>query len=148
MSSVSTYLNFTNQTEEAFEFYKKVFGGEFERGGIMRMGDVPAHEGSTELSDEDKKLVMHVSLPILDGHRIMGSDVPESMGYKIQQGNNIQINLEPDSKEEADRLFKELSEGGSQDQPMQMMFWGDYWGQLTDKFGIVWMVNFSTKKVV
>lgn len=147
MASVSTYLNFTNQTEKAFEFYKKVFRSEFEGNGIMRMGDVPAQDGH-ELSETDKNLVMHVSMPILDGHRIMGSDAPESMGFKFHQGNNVYINLEPDSKEEADRLFNELSVNGKIESPMQMMFWGDYWGSFTDQFGVQWMVNFSTKKEV
>src|SRR5690606_28386964 len=131
MASVSTYLNFDRNTEEAFEFYKKVFGTEYEGQGIMRMGSVPPQEGQPGLAEEDKNLVMHVALPILGGHLLMGTDVTESMGFKLNQGNNVYINLEPDSREEADRLFNELSAGGKIEQKMQEMFWGDYWGSFT-----------------
>lgn len=104
MSSVSTYLNFSNNTEQAFEFYRSVFGGEF-IGGIRRMGEAPANPDGPALSEEDKNLVMHVVLPILGGHKLMGTDAPASMGFKVNMGNNVYINLEPDSRAEADRLF-------------------------------------------
>lgn len=144
MARVSTYLNFSRNTEEAFNFYKSVFGGEFD-GGISRMGEAPVRDGQKALSEEDKNLVMHVALPILGGHVLMGTDAPESMGFTLVTGNNVFINLEPDSKEETDRLFRELSNGGKVDMPLQDMFWGDYFGSCTDKFGIKWMFNFSKK---
>ncbi len=144
MARVSTYLNFTNKTEEAFNFYKSIFGGEFV-GGINRMGEVPPQEGIPPLAEADKNLVMHIALPILGGHMLMGTDAPESMGFKVVEGNNVHINLEPDTKEEADRLFNALSVGGKVGMPLQMMFWGDYFGSFSDKYGVNWMINYSTK---
>jgi len=94
MARVSTYLNFTCHTEEAFTFYQSVFGGEFE-GGISRMGEVPLQAGQPPVKEEDKNLVMHVALPTLGDHVLMGTDAPESMGFTLNQGNNISINLEP-----------------------------------------------------
>ncbi|MGB3304789.1 MAG: VOC family protein [Thermomicrobiales bacterium] len=143
MASVSTYLNFNGTTEEAFNFYKSVFGTEFV--GISRMGDVPPQEGQPELSDADKQLIMNVMLPILGGHMLMGTDAVESMGFTVNQGNNVYISLGPDSREEADRLFAALSEGGKVEMPMQDMFWGDYYGSLVDKYGVQWMINYSTQ---
>lgn len=144
MARVSTYLNFSRNTEEAFNFYKSVFGTEFE-GAIDRMGDVPPQEGQPELSEDDKNLVMNVQLPILGGHMLMGTDAPESMGFKLNQGNNVYINLEPDTRTETDELFKALSEGGEVEVPLQVMFWGDYFGSLVDKFGVQWMFNCTEK---
>lgn len=141
MARVSTYLNFPRQTEEAFTFYQSVFGGAFDGPGIMRMGMAPAPEGAPALSEEDQNLVMHVALPILGGHVLMGTDAPESMGFTVNQGNNIYINLEPDSREETDRLFKALSAGGTVTMELQDMFWGAYYGSCTDKYGIQWMFN-------
>jgi len=146
MASVSTYLNFERDTEAAFNFYKSVFGGEFFGQGMMRMGDVPPQEGMPPLPEEDKKLIMHVELKILGGHSIMGTDSPESMGFKLNKGNNVSINLMPDTRKETDRLFKALSEGGQVTMDLQDMFWGDYFGSCTDKFGINWMFNCSEKK--
>jgi PhnB protein len=139
MAKVSTYLNFPRQTEEVFNFYKSVFGGEFSENGIMRFGDIPASEDMPPIPEEDKNLVMHVELPIWGGHSIMGSDAPESMGFKLNQGNNVHIMLQTDSREEANSLFSALSAGGIVTQPMQDMFWGDYYGSCTDKYGIPWM---------
>lgn len=121
-------------------FYKSVFGTDF-IGPIHRMGEVPTQEGAPALTEEDKNLVMHVSLPILGGHILMGTDAPESMGFNLTQGNNIFINLEPDTKEETDKLFAALKEGGTVGMPLQDMFWGDYFGSCTDKFGMQWMFN-------
>jgi PhnB protein len=140
MAKTSTYLNFPRSTEEAFLFYKSVFGGEF-IGGIHRMGELSPQEGAPALDPADKNLVMHIALPILGGHMLMGTDAPESMGFNILKGNNVYINLEPDTKEEADRLFNSLSVGGKIETSMQMMFWGAYYGSCTDKYGIQWMVN-------
>lgn len=144
MARTSTYLNFARNTEEAFNFYKSVFGGEFQ-GGIQRMGNVPAQEGQPELSEEDKQLVMHVALPILGGHVLMGTDAPESMGFTVSFGNNVYINLEPDTREETERLFAGLSEGGKVGMELQEMFWGGYYGSCVDKFGVQWMFNCEAK---
>lgn len=141
MAAVSTYLNFANQTEEAFNFYKSVFGTEFMGNGIMRFSDVPPAENMPPLPEADLKLVMHVALPIIGGHVLMGTDAPESMGFKVNQGNNLYICLNPDSREETKRLFNTLSKDGIVEQELQDMFWGDYYGSCRDKFGIQWMFN-------
>ena len=146
MASVSTYLNFERETEAAFNFYKSVFGGSFRGQGIMRMGDIPPQEGMPPLSESDKKLVMHVELPILGTHSLMGTDSPESMGFKLNKGNNVSINLQPDTRKETEKLFKALSAGGKVTMELQDMFWGDYFGSCTDKFGINWMFNCAEKK--
>ena len=146
MSSVSTYLNFERNTEEAFNFYKSVFGGEFFGQGIMRMGDVPPQEGMPPMAEEDKNLVMHVELRILNSHTLMGTDAPESMGFKLNKGNNVYINLMPDTRKETKQLFDALSAGGQVTMDLQDMFWGDYYGSCTDKFGVQWMFNCSEKK--
>lgn len=145
MSRVNTYLNFPRTTEQAFNFYKSVFKTEFVD-PIARMGAVPACPGQPPMAEADKNLVMHVALPILGGHLLMGTDSPESMGFKLNQGNNVHISLEPDSRTEADRLFTELSKGGQVQMPMQDMFWGAYFGSFTDQFGIRWMINCPNKK--
>jgi PhnB protein len=145
MSSVSTYLNFHRNTEEAFNFYKEVFESDFSHGGIMRMSEAPPHEGYT-LPEEDKNLVLHVTLPILGGHLLMGTDSPESMGFNLEMGNNIHINLEPDTRKETEKLYNRLKEGGKVTMELQDMFWGDYFGSCTDKYGVNWMFNCSEKK--
>lgn len=145
MASVSTYLNFPRQTEEAFNFYKSVFGGEFFGDGIMRFGDVPPMEGMPPTPEEDKNLVMHVELRILGSHSLMGSDAPESHGFHINMGNNMHINLQTDTRKETERLFKVLSEGGKVIMELQDMFWGDYFGNCMDKFGVQWMFNCAEK---
>ena len=145
MSKVSIYLNFNRKTEGAFNFYKQVFQTEFV-GGLMRMGEVPPHEGMSELNEADKNLIMHVVLPILGGVQLMGTDATESMGMNVKFGNNIYINLEPDTRAETEKLFATLSEGGKVGMPLQDMFWGDYFGSLTDQFGVQWMFNCTEKK--
>jgi PhnB protein len=142
MARTSTYLNFTNNTEEAFNYYKSIFGGEFV-GGVSRFGDIPPQEGQPTIPEAEKNLVMHVELVITGGHHLMGTDAPESMGFTVNVGNNVHINLEPDTKEEAERLFKALSAGGKITMPLQDMFWGAYYGSCTDKYGVRWMVNVS-----
>jgi PhnB protein len=137
---VSWYLNFDGKTEEAFLFYKSVFRTEFVN-GIKRLGDVPASAEHPPIADAVKKMVLHVELPLIGGHVLMGTDAPKEMGFTIKQGNNMHINLEPDSREEATRLFTELSAGGVVEMPMQDMFFGAYYGNFTDKFGINWMIN-------
>ena len=106
MARVATYLNFPRNTEEAFNFYKSIFGGEFSRGGIARFRDIPPADGMPAMAEEDKNLVMHVELPILGGHLLMGTDAPESMGFVVNYGNNVHINLEPDSKEETKKIIQ------------------------------------------
>lgn len=145
MARVSTYLNFPRNTEDVFNFYKSVFRGDFV-GGIHRFSEVPSQEGQPPIVEADKNLVMHVVLPILGGHILMGTDAPESMGFKVAFGNNIYINLEPDTRGETDRLFKALSDGGKIEMKLQEMFWGDYFGSCTDKYGVQWMFNCTSKK--
>jgi PhnB protein len=144
MASVSTYLNFERETEEAFNFYKGVFGTEFV-GKINRLSEVPPQEGQPPISEEDKNLVMNVQLPILGGHILQGTDAPESMGFKLNKGNNVYICLQPDTRAETDKLFASLKEGGKVELELQEMFWGDYFGSLADKFGVLWMFNCSSK---
>ena len=141
MARVSTYLNFPGNAEEAFNFYKTIFGTEFHGGAIQRFGDIAAPQGMPPLSEGDKKLVLHIELPILGGHVLMATDAPESMGLKVECGNNIHINLEPETREETKRLYEALSVGGKITMELQDMFWGAYYGSCTDKFGINWMFN-------
>ncbi|CAG5017475.1 hypothetical protein DYBT9275_05780 [Dyadobacter sp. CECT 9275] len=137
MTTINPYLNFSGNTEEAFNFYKSVFGGEFTM--VQRFGEgAPGQE--TPIEDRDK--IMHISLPIGSGNMIMGTDATESMGFKLTVGNNVYICVSPDSREEADRLFSGLSEGGFIEMELQDMFWGAYYGSFKDKFGIQWMINY------
>ena len=145
MPKVSIYLNFQGKTEEAFNFYKSVFGTEFV-GGIMYNRDIPPMPGMPELPENEKGMVRHVDLPILGDVHIMGTDMLDSMGHKVIVGNNTTINLEPDSKEEVDRLYNALSQGGSDMMPPSDQFWGSYWGVCLDRFGIRWMFNYTYPK--
>ena len=141
MTVVSPYLNFNGNTEEAFNFYKAVFGGEFL--SIMRFKDNPQ---CGEMTDADKERIMHIALPIGDDAVLMATDSLESLGQKLTFGNNFYICLSPDTKEEADKLFNELSAGGKIEMPIQDMFWGAYWGSFTDKFGVKWMINYHKNR--
>lgn len=145
MARVSTYLNFPRNTEEAFNFYKSVFGGEFSGGGIARFSDMPPAEDMPPLAEGDKNLVMHMELPILGGHLLMGTDAPESMGFNVNFGNHVHINLEPDTREETTRLFEALSAGGKVTMELQDMFWGAYYGSCVDQFSVQWMFNCAAK---
>jgi PhnB protein len=145
MARTSTYLNFMGKTEEAFRFYASVFGTEI-AGPIARMGDVPPMPGMPALSEAEKSYVMHIELPILGGHMLMGTDALESMGHQITFGNNMSLNLEPDTRNETERLFTRLSEGGKVEMPLADMFWGGYFGNLSDRFGVRWMFNCTEKK--
>ena len=145
MARVSTYLNFPRNTEEAFNFYKTVFGGDFGGMGIARFGDIPPQEGVPPLAEKDKNLVMHIELATIGGHSIMGTDAPESMGFHVNFGNNVHINLEPDTKKKKKKLFDALSQGGKISMDLQDMFWGAYFGSCTDKFGVQWMFNCNQK---
>lgn len=145
MASVSTYLNFPGNTEEAFNFYKTVFQSEFV-GEIMRMGGAPPSPDAPPMSEADQNLVMHIMLPILGGaHFLMGTDAVERMGFKVVFGNNNYICLSPDTRVETKRLFDELSAGGKVEMELQDMFWGAYYGSCTDKFGVQWMFNCDSK---
>ncbi len=145
MGKVGTFLNFANNTEDVFQFYKTVFGGEFTEDGIVRFGLMPAQEGMPPMPDEVKNMVMHVCLPIMGGFNLMGSDAPEMFGMKVVMGNNVYINLEPDTRVETLRLFKALSDGGNVEMDLQDTFWGAYYGSCTDKFGVHWMFNCAEK---
>jgi PhnB protein len=141
MAVINPYLTFEGNCEAAFLFYKSVFGGEFTYMG--RFGEMPPMDGQSIAPDQAEK-IMHVSLPIGNGSVMMGSDSSESFGNpKINMGNNFAISISADSREEADRLYNGLSAGGMQTMPMDDMFWGDYFGMFTDKFGINWMVGFA-----
>jgi PhnB protein len=144
MSKVSIYLNFVKETEEAFNFYKEVFNTSYEI-GILRFGDIPQEPDAPALSEDLKKLVMHIELPILGGFTLMGSDAPEAMGFKVNKGNNTHIMLQPDTRDETKRIFDALAHDGIVETQLQEMFWGDYYGSLKDKFGVHWMFNCREK---
>jgi uncharacterized glyoxalase superfamily protein PhnB/uncharacterized protein YndB with AHSA1/START domain len=139
---VSMYVNFDGKTEEAFNFYRSVFKTEFIN-GIKRFGELPPDPNQPPIADKLKKMVLHVELPLVGGHILMGTDAPKEMGFTVVQGNNMHIQIEPESKKEADRIFKELSAGGKIEMPIQDMFWGAYFGSFTDRYGINWMINFQ-----
>lgn len=141
MLNVNPYLNFKGNTEEAFNFYKSVFGGEFSM--LMRFKDSP-EAGNIPADVRDQ--IMHVALPLGKNNVLMGTDAPESMGFHLTVGNNVHIAIQAESREEADNLFKGLSAGGNIQMPMADMFWGDYYGSFTDKFGIQWMISYNEKK--
>jgi len=138
MASLSIYLNFQGNAEEAFNHYKEIFGAEFSN-PITRFKDAPRQPGAPALSGADQNKVAHVALPVL-GVQIMGTDMLESMGQKLVEGNNFTISLGPDTKEEADKLYKGLSDGGADSVAPHDEFWG-YWGTCKDRFGIRWMFN-------
>lgn len=142
MAKMNAYLNFNGNTEEAFNFYKSVFGGEFTT--FQRFKDTAEKD---KLSAADGEKIMHVALPIgQHGDVLMATDILESMGQKIIVGNNFSVSIQADSKEEADKIFTALSAGGKVEMPIADAFWGAYFGMFTDKFGIQWMVNFEYKK--
>jgi PhnB protein len=139
--TVHPYLNFPGNTEEAFNFYKSVFGGEFTV--LQRFKDIP---GDNPTPPALANQIMHVSLPLAPGYILMGTDAPAEMGFKLTFGNNCHISLSPDSREETERIFNGLSAGGKVEMPLQDMFWGAYFGSFADKFGVQWMVNHENKK--
>jgi len=138
MAKINPYLNFNGNTEEAFNFYKSVFGTEFIV--ISRFKDTPQGDS---LSDEDKEKIMHVSLPIGDNVILMGTDTIEAFGQKVVISDFFSLAIAPNSIEEADKLFGALAEGGTVMVPLEKAFWGAYFGMLTDKFGVKWMVNYD-----
>lgn len=138
MATLNPYLNFKGNTEEAFNFYKSVFGGEFIT--IQRFKDTP--EGP-KLSAADQEKIMHIALPIGNGNILMATDAVESMGQKLEVGNNVHLSLSTESEEETKRLFNAISADGKITIPLDKMFWGAYFGMCTDKFGVQWMVNYD-----
>jgi PhnB protein len=140
MLKLNPYLNFNGNTEEAFNFYKSVFGGEFL--ALQRFKD---NAECDKIPEADRDKVMHVALPIGQGNILMATDTLESLGQKLNVGNNFSIAIDAESKEEADKLFRGLSSGGTVQMPMQDMFWGAYFGMLSDKFGVQWMINCTNR---
>lgn len=138
--TLNPYLNFNGNTEEAFNFYRSVFGGEFLV--LQRFRDTPEAE---KLPESEQNKIMHVALPV-GSNILMATDVVESFGQQVTSGTNSYLSLHPDSEKEARRLFRELSKGGEVEMEMQEMFWGALYGSFTDKFGIKWMVNFDLEK--
>jgi uncharacterized glyoxalase superfamily protein PhnB/uncharacterized protein YndB with AHSA1/START domain len=143
---VCTYLNFAGNTEEAMNFYKVVFKSDFSGKGIQRFGDIPQGPDHPPIPDNIKHMILHVELPILGNHVIMATDAPKEMGFTLTTGNNMYISLEPESRAETDRIFNELSEGGNVTMSLKDMFFGAYYGEFTDKYGINWMLNYVEKE--
>ncbi len=139
MTRLHSYLNFAGDAEEAFEFYRSVFGGEFS--SLVRFRDLPM-EGVT-IPEEDQGKIMHVALPIGEDDVLMASDALRSLGQEVVPGNNVYVSVHPDSREEADRIFQALSEGAEIEMPIADQVWGGYYGALKDRFGVRWMVNHS-----
>lgn len=143
MTTTNIYLIFDGNCEEAFNFYKSVLGGEFQY--IGKFKDIPAGDGMPPVKKEDENKIMHVSLPISKETVLMGSD-HGGHGPKFTQGNNFSIALNTDTKEEADRIFRGMSAGGNVTMPMNDTFWGSYFGMITDKFGVNWMISKEQKE--
>ena len=137
MASVNPYLNFNGNTEEAFNFYKSVFGGEFPM--VMRYKDAPAEY---QMGEDNGERIMHIALPIGQGTMLMGSDQPEAYG-KATIGTNFYISISTESEEEANKLFNGLSAGGQVTMPLEKAFWGSYFGMFKDKFDVQWMVSYD-----
>lgn len=130
------YLTFDGTAEAAFTFYAQALGGELTE--VHRFGGMP---GSEAMPPALAQRVMHVGLTLPGGATIMASDTMPGMGPALQQGNHVSISLHPDSREQADRVFAALAEGGEVKMPLEDQFWGDYYGHLVDRFGVQWMVN-------
>lgn len=138
---INPYLTFNGNCEEAFNFYKQVFGGKFSFLG--RFKEMPPQEGQPLLLDSDGEKIMHVSLPISEETILMGSDTTPTFGGQAIEGNNFSVSISAPSPEKADTFFNGLSAGGMVTMPMSNTFWGSYFGMLKDKFGIQWMVSFD-----
>ncbi len=143
MARVSTWFHFAGNCEEAFRFYRSVFQTDF-AGPITRWRDVPAHDGMPPLPADQGDKIMHIVLPTLGGHVIMGNDAPAFLGQRIQ-GNNVTTNLEPDTRADVDRLFAALKEGGTVECAPTEMFWGGYFASVIDRYGNEWMMNCMAK---
>lgn len=139
MQFVTPYLNFNGNAEEAFEFYRSVFGGEFQ--GIVRFRDFG--EGEMDVPEEDKEKIAHISLPLVGSVNLMASDVVGPQAASFNVGNNVYIYLEAETADEADRLFSSLSEGGVAEMPLQPTGWAEKYGSCVDRFGVQWMISFT-----
>jgi PhnB protein len=140
---INTYLHFEGNTEAAFNFYKSVFGGEFAT--FQRYSNIPDQSGFGEVSEGEKEKIMHVALPIGKENVLMGADTLNCMRHQISIGNNSSISISTESKEETERIFNGLAEGGKVTMPLTKTFWSEYFGMCSDKFGIQWMVNYDHK---
>jgi PhnB protein len=141
MAQINPYFSFKGNSEEAFTFYKSVFGGEFAM--IQRFGEMPAQANGNEMSESDKAKIMHIALPVGNGNVLMATDAIGEHADKFESGNNISLSIAADSKAEADNIFNGLSAGGTISMPLTDTFWGAYFGMCQDKFGINWMVNYD-----
>ena len=143
MTTVNIYLTFDGNCKEAFEFYQTVFKAEIPH--MSTFGEMPPQEGQPPMPDEMKNRIMHVSLPISKETVLMGSDSGGEWAANLKPGNNFSISVNTDNAEEAQRIFNALADGGSITMPLAKTFWEAYFGMLTDKFGINWMVNCDLK---
>lgn len=141
MTTINPYLNFPGNAEEAFNFYRSIFGGEF--GFVQRFKDTPE---AGRVHDGEGEKIMHISLPIGKGNTLMATDALESMGHKITTGTNFHLSVETESKSEADKYFAGLARGGKTTVPLADTFWGAYFGMVTDRFGINWMISYTYPK--
>jgi PhnB protein len=141
MKAISAYLNWNGKTEEAFNFYKSVFGGEFS--ALQRFKDMP---GAEKTPEKEKNWILHIALPLGKAGVLMGSDTPESRGMKVVHGNNVHLMIDAESEQEAERLFMALSAGGKVMMPLQKQFWGALYASLTDKFRVNWMINYGMEQ--
>ena len=141
--TINPYLNFNGNTEEAFNFYKSIFGGEFS--AIQRYGEMPTCSEMGEMPENARDKIMHVALPIGEKNILMGTDALESMGQNFTTGDNFSVCISAENRAEADRVFAALATDGKVAMPLADAFWGDYFGMLTDRFGVQWMVNFNEK---
>jgi len=139
MATINAYLNFPGNCEEAFNYYRKVFGGEFL--SVNRFSEMPPQEGMT-ISEDFQDKIMHISLPVSKECVLMGSDTGGEWTPDLVVGNNIGLSINADSKENAERYFAQLSKDGKVTMPMDQTFWGEYFGMCSDQFGIHWMVSF------
>jgi PhnB protein len=142
MKAIDPYLNFNHETEEAFLFYKSVFGGEFS--SVQRFKDMP---GAEKILPHEANKILHIALPLGKGGVLMGSDALESMGRKVVSGNNVHLMIDVVSEAEAEKLFRGLSVGGKVQMALQKTFWGALYASFTDKFGIQWMINYSETRM-
>jgi PhnB protein len=140
MARINPYIHFNGNAEEAFTFYKSVFGGQFAK--MMRYKDLSSAE--FPVAENDANRLMHIALPIGKGNVLLGSDVLEMMGRVTEDDNRNTISISAESREEADKLFQGLSAGGNVEMPMADGPFGSYFGMFADKYGIQWMVNFDT----
>lgn len=138
MANINPYLNFNGNTEEAFNFYKYVFGGEFV--AVHRFKDM---EQTANVPPADQNKIMHIALPIGNGNMLMATDTLESAGHSVTVGTNFSIAINPDSEQQGRHWFEKLSAGGQVSVPYDKSPWGSYFGMLTDKYGIQWMVDYA-----